>query len=194
MPQRKLPTSHGDWDPHTWYMFREPIPRNWCSLAVSRFLIDWVCIRTYMESQIWYIYIQSHVWVRHHGRWPSPWFMSYYHTKTRVAPTTTVIETRRTEYVRTYVRTYVHIYMICITYILYIYIIYILYLTCIPINVYLCMVIPDFVIPMGITTSNNRLIIGYLYVCHDLCHSQQRGWILRHGVAYVQLGRQVTVQ
>ena len=62
MPQGKLPTiDFGPCPPHMMYQFREPIPRNWCTLAVSRSLIDWVCIRTYMESQIWYIYIQSHV-------------------------------------------------------------------------------------------------------------------------------------
>ena len=50
-------------------------------------------------------------------------FMSYYHTKTRVAPTTRVIETRHTEYVRTCVRT--HIYDM---YNMYIYIYIIIYI------------------------------------------------------------------
>ena len=42
-----------------------PIPRNWCTLQASRSLIDWLgmymYVHAYMESQIWYIHIQSHV-------------------------------------------------------------------------------------------------------------------------------------
>ena len=36
--------------------------------------------------------------------------MSYYHTKTRVAPTTRVIDSRHTEYATSYVYIYIYIY------------------------------------------------------------------------------------